>query len=94
VAEEIWAQLGHPKSLLESGWPEAETAWLKAEKVEIALQVNGKVRARLTVPAGLDEAGVRQEAASNPSFREHMDPAKIVKVIWVQDRLANFVVKP
>jgi leucyl-tRNA synthetase len=94
VAEEIWAQLGHSMSLLESGWPEADPAWLKAEKVEIALQVNGKVRARLTVPAGLDEAGVRKEASSNPSFLEHMDPAKIVKVVWVQDRLANFVVKP
>ena len=94
VAEEIWAQLGHTKSLLESGWPEADPAWLKAEKVEIALQVNGKVRARLTVQAGLDEAGVRREASSNPSFREHVDPAKIVKVIWVQARLANFVVKP
>jgi leucyl-tRNA synthetase len=79
---------------MESGWPEADPAWLKADKVEIVFQVNGKIRARLTVPAGMDEAAIRAEAANNPSIREHVDPAKIVKVVWVQDRLANFVVKP
>jgi leucyl-tRNA synthetase len=94
VAEEMWAKLGHPKSLLESGWPTADPSWLKADKVEIALQVNGKIKARLKVPAGMDEAAIRKEAESNPSMREHIDPAKVVKVVWVQDRLANFVVRP
>jgi leucyl-tRNA synthetase len=94
VAEEMWAKLGNSKSLMESGWPEADSAWLKADKVEIVIQLNGKIRVRLTVPAGMDEAAVCQEAETNPAIREHVDPAKVVKLVWVQDRLANFVVRP
>jgi leucyl-tRNA synthetase len=58
-----------------------------------ALQVNGKIR-RAQGARGMDEAAIRKEAESNPSMREHIDPAKVVKVVWVQDRLANFVVRP
>ena len=94
MAEEMWSLLGHPKSLMESGWPEAESAWLKADVVEIVVQVNGKIRGRFNVPAGLDEAGLRREAAAQEALRPHLDPSKIVKVVWVQDKLANFVVKP
>jgi leucyl-tRNA synthetase len=94
LAEELWSRLGHPKSLLLSGWPEAESAWLKTDTVEIPVQINGKLRGKLVVPAGLDEEGIRREVSSDLKLREHLDMAKVVKLVWVKDRLANFVVKP
>jgi leucyl-tRNA synthetase len=94
LAEELWHRLGHPKSLLESGWPKADPACLKADQVEVAVQVNGKVRARLNVPSGLEAGAFRALAEADASVLAHLDPAKVVKLIWVPDKLANFVVRP
>ena len=65
AAEELWERLGHDESLAHTDFPTADPQWLTVDTVEIAIQVNGKVRARVVVPSGLDEAGTE---AANEAF--------------------------
>ena len=91
-AEELWARLGHKKSVFEERWPTFDAAKAAAGDVEVAVQVNGKLRARLTLPRGLAEADVQQRALAEESVRKFVDGKPIRKVIYVQDRLLNIVV--
>jgi len=93
LAEELWEMTGHSGSVHQAPWPAYDEAALETETVEIVLQVNGKVRDKLVVPAGLDEAGLRSEALSNPKVRQHTEGRQVVKVITVPGRLVNVVVK-
>ena len=56
ISEELWARLGHPETLTYEAFPSADPAWLVEETVEIPVQIKGKVRARVQVPSGADEA--------------------------------------
>lgn len=92
VAEELWERLGHGESLAYEAYPRADPAWLAVEQVEIAIQVNGKVRARLTVPADLDAAGTEAAARADDRVAALLDGRAVRKVIAVPGRLVNFVV--
>jgi leucyl-tRNA synthetase len=91
VAEELWARLGHER-LWEQPWPQADEAMLKRETVELVLQVNGKVRDRLEVPAGLSEEELTAHALSSERVRSYLNGGEPRKVIVVQDKLVNVVV--
>ncbi len=93
IAEEMWSRLGGGGNLLNAGWPNHDPALLKADVVEIAVQVNGKVRTRLTIPVGLDEAAIRELARTDEKMAKLIPSEQIQKVIWVQDKLANFIIK-
>ncbi len=93
IAEEMWGRLENGKYLLDSGWPQFDPALLIAEKVEIAVQVNGKLRARLTVPVGLDEKAIREISKSDEKISRLFNPDQIQKIIWVKDKLVNFIVR-
>jgi leucyl-tRNA synthetase len=92
VAEELWSRLGHDESLAREPFPEPDRLYLIEDTVEIPVQVNGKVRARVDVPVGLDEAGTEQAARTDPKVAALLDDATVRKVIVVRDRLINFVV--
>ncbi len=94
IAEEMWKGLGKEGGLFAGGWPVHDPAWLKANVVEIAVQVNGKLKTRLTVPFGLDETGVRVLLEKDEKVRKSLDLTKVQKLIWVKDKLANFIVRP
>jgi leucyl-tRNA synthetase len=93
VAEEMWEQLGNGTSLLRSPWPVHDPSLLKTDLLEVPVQVNGKLRAHLQVPAGLDEAGILKAARENPKLTGVLGGERVRKVVWVRDKLANFVVK-
>ena len=59
IAEELWQLLGHAKTLAYEPWPETDERWLKEDTVEMPVQVNGKLRGKITVPAGSDQGGHR-----------------------------------
>jgi leucyl-tRNA synthetase len=61
--------------------------------VELAVQVNGKVRGRITVPRGADEPAVRERALAEPRVREHLGGREVIKVVVVKDRLVSVVVR-
>ena len=91
LAEELWQQLGHGESLAYAQWPEADPALLVDEEIEIAVQVQGKLRARIHVPAGADEALVRELALNEANVRRHVGDREPRRVVYVPGRLLNLV---
>jgi leucyl-tRNA synthetase len=91
LAEEVWERLGHEDSLAYVDFPTADPAWLAVETVEIAVQLNGKVRARLTVDADLDRSATEAAARGDSHVASLLDGATVRKVVVVPGRLVNFV---
>ncbi|MFH1037928.1 MAG: leucine--tRNA ligase [PVC group bacterium] len=91
--EELWSLLGNRESIFLASWPRVETAALRVEEVTIAVQVNGKVRSRLTVPSDADEEAVKTAALADGKIRQNLEGKEIVRVIVVPRRLVNIVVK-
>ena len=92
LAEELWAKLGNASSILDASWPAFDAAKATAGEVEIAVQVNGKLRARLTLPRGMGEQDVTARALGEEGVKKFVDGKAIRKAIYVQDRLLNLVV--
>ncbi len=92
MAEELWHRLGHDGSLAYAPYPEADPAWLVDDMVEIPVQVNGKVRGRVTVPTGADAEALEAAARADEKVGELLAGATVRKVVVVPGRLVNFVV--
>jgi leucyl-tRNA synthetase len=92
IAEELWELLGEGNSVFQAGWPSFDERLASAGDVEIAVQVNGKLRSRLVVPRGMQQEAVLKIVLSDPAVRKFVDGQDIRKVIYVQDRLVNLVV--
>jgi leucyl-tRNA synthetase len=93
LGEEMWQRLGQKESVHLQPWPEYDPAALQVEEVEIAVQVNGKVRAHLAVPSGLEKAELEKIAAADERIKRFTDNKEIVKVISVPGKLVNIVVR-
>ncbi len=93
LAEELWQLLEHDKSLAYEPWPAADPALLKDDVVEVPVQVNGKLRGRVQVPAGSDAAATEAAARQDGKVQEHVEGKTVVKVVVVPGKLVNFVVK-
>jgi len=92
LAEELWEMLGHGEGLWNVSWPAFNAELAKDEEVEIAVQINGRVRGRLKVAAGLAQEEVVALAKKDAAVASYLEGKRIVKVIYVQDRLLNLVV--
>ncbi|MGI9101522.1 MAG: leucine--tRNA ligase [Terriglobales bacterium] len=93
LAHELWETTGEKGNLLRQPWPQYDATLAREEEIEIAVQVNGKVRARLMVAADAAEEDVRQLALNDPKVLASMDGKKVVKAIVVPHKLVNIVVK-
>jgi leucyl-tRNA synthetase len=89
VAEELWQRLGHEQSLARERFPEADPGWLAVDTVEVPVQVNGKVRARVT---DADDATVEAAARADERVANLLAGAEIRRVVVVPGRLINFVI--
>ena len=92
LAEELWSLLGHERSIFTASWPAFDERLAAAGDVEVVVQVNGKVRGRVTVSRGASEAEVVARAMQDESVRKFVDGKPVRKTVYVQDRLLNFVV--
>jgi len=92
LAEELWAALGHDRSIFTATWPSYDATLAAAGDVEVVVQVNGKVRGRVTVSRGATEAQVIALALKDESVRKFVDGKPVRKTVYVQDRLLNLVV--
>jgi leucyl-tRNA synthetase len=90
-AEELWERLGHERSIFTAAWPTYDERLAAAGDVEIVVQVNGKVRGRLTVSRGASEAQVVALAMKDEAVRKFVDGQPVRKTVYVQDRLLNLV---
>jgi leucyl-tRNA synthetase len=93
IAEELWQVLGHARTLAYEPWPPFDEALLQEATVEIPVQLNGKVRARITVPAGTPATQIEAAAKADPRVAGLLQGKTIVKCVVVAGRLVNFVVK-
>jgi len=94
LAEELWERLGHADGVVASGWPEVDEEAARAEQMEIPVQVNGKVRARVMVAADADEAEIRAAALAAPPVQGYLDGAEVLKVVVANGRLVSIVIRP
>ncbi len=92
LAEELWEMLGHKEGLWTVPWPDFDPELARDEEVEVVVQVNGRVRARLKVAAGLGEADLVPKALAEPAVAQHINGKRVVKQIVVPDKLVNLVV--
>jgi leucyl-tRNA synthetase len=91
IAEELWQRLGHER-LWEEPWPVADESQLERETFELVVQVNGKVRDRIEVEAGLAEDELVARATASPRVQAHLDGAQVRQTIVVPGKLVNLVV--
>ncbi len=93
LCEELWSRLGRRFSIVDRNWPVADAALAREDELELAVQVNGKLRTRITVAAGASEDEVRRRALAEPKIVEASAGKKIAKVLVVPGRLVNVVVQ-
>jgi leucyl-tRNA synthetase len=91
LGEELWQRLGHAESLAFEPWPEADPALLVADVIRLAVQVNGKRRGEIEVPADTDDAGIRAAALASEQVQRHLAGREPRKIIVVPGRLVNVV---
>jgi len=93
LAEELWQRLGHTGSIFTGAhWPAYDEKLAIADQVDVAVQVNGRLRATIRMPRGASEDDVKQKALAEEGVKRHMNGKEIRKVIFVPDRLINIVV--
>ncbi len=92
IAEELWARAGRPYSIHQQSWPQFNAGLAAEEVITLVVQINGKLRARLEVPAGITEEAAREAALADANIQRHLGDKVIRKVIYVPGRLVNIVV--
>jgi leucyl-tRNA synthetase len=93
IAEELWERMGHGDSIFDApNWPEFDPAKVVESTITIAVQVNGKLRASIELAKGAPEAVVVAAARAEENVRRHLDGATERRVVYVKERLVNFVV--
>ena len=92
MAEELWASLGHETGVTAAAWPRFDAQVAKAEEIVIPVQVNGKVRARLTVPADAAEEDLKRLALADPAIQPYISGKTVKKVVVARGRLVSIVV--
>jgi len=93
IAEELWERLEHKASLAREPWPKYDGAKLAESMMEVPVQVNGKLRDKISVPADSPEAAILEAAAQAERARPWIEGKTVVKRIYVPKKLVNFVVR-
>jgi leucyl-tRNA synthetase len=93
ICEELWQSVGHDNTLTYEAWPVADPVMLQVDTVELAVQVNGKLKGRVTVPADAPNDEILQAAKADPKVAGAIEGKEIIKEIVVPNRMVNLVVK-
>ena len=92
IAEELWSMMGHEKSLAYEPWPKAEERYLKADTMELPVQINGKTRASINVPADASKELILETARTNETVSRFINGGEIKREIYVPGRIVNLVI--
>jgi len=92
ASQAMWRALGHSTLVVDERWPEPDAAALVKDTIEIGAQVNGKLRARISIPAAADESIVRETVLADPGVARFVAGQPVRKFIYVPGKLANVVV--
>jgi leucyl-tRNA synthetase len=93
LAEELWELLGYPNTLAYEPWPTYDESLLVEDTVEVPVQINGKLRGKITAPTGSDAAALESLGRAEAKIAEQLKGKTVVKVIAVPGRMVNFVVR-
>ncbi|HQR24286.1 MAG TPA: class I tRNA ligase family protein, partial [Steroidobacteraceae bacterium] len=88
----LWRELGHAGAVVDERWPQVDPKALERDTIEVVVQVNGKLRGRVAVPADADEAAVREAALADVNVQRFMEGKPVRKFVYVRGKLANVVV--
>ncbi len=92
ISEELWSRMGHTKTLSHRPWPTFEPGKLAESTMDLPVQVNGKLRDKITVPADADEATILEKAAAASGVQSWLAGKEVKKRLYVPKKLVNFVV--
>jgi leucyl-tRNA synthetase len=92
ITDELWQQLGHEGTIHKDNWPKHDEKYLVTDEVNIVVQINGKVRANISLAADSNEEQIVQAVKADPKVAEYLKEKEIRKTIYVPKRLINFVV--
>jgi len=92
IAEELWARLGKPYSIHTQPWPEVDEKALQVDEIVLIVQVNGRLRDKITLPANVGEADAKSAALKSPTVQKFIGGKELRKVIYIPGRLINIVV--
>ncbi|MHB9154407.1 MAG: class I tRNA ligase family protein, partial [Endomicrobiales bacterium] len=93
ITEELWERLGHAESLLDAPWPVADERYLRAETLDLPVQINGKLRGKITVSPEIAEDELRRAVEEDVKLAPYLENRNIVKFIYVKGRIVNVIVK-
>jgi leucyl-tRNA synthetase len=93
LAEELWTRTGHAYSIHQQSLPKWDVDLAAEEQITFVIQINGKVRDKLTVPASIGEAEARELALSQPRVKAFLKGKQLASVVYVPQKLVNLVVK-
>ena len=93
LAEELWQLMGGTTSLAYEPWPTFDPKFVEDSVVDIPVQINGKLRAKITIGAKADQAAVEAAARTEEVIASQLEGKTVVKVVYVPGRMVNFVVK-
>jgi leucyl-tRNA synthetase len=91
LAEELWSMMGGDDSVHEQGWPPYDPSAMRADRVTVAIQVDGKTRDRMEVPAGTEKDDALPRALERERVQRHLTGRSVANVVYVQDRVINLV---
>ncbi len=92
IAEELWEKLGNKESIFKEKWPEYDESLIQEEEIELVVQVNGKLRDRIKVPADISEEEAIEKAKGSEKVKQFIGDKEIRKVIFVKGKLINIVI--
>jgi leucyl-tRNA synthetase len=92
ITEELWSLLGKPYSIHQQSWPQVDEQAARADEIVLVLQVNGKLRDRISMPAGISDEEARQAALANEKVQKHLAGRTPHQVIIVPGKLVNVVI--
>ncbi len=93
LTHHLWRELGYGEDILDAGWPEVDETALVQDSIDYVVQVNGKVRAKIKVPAAADKAAIEAAAQADGNVQRFIADKQVVKVIVVPNKLVNVVAK-
>jgi len=93
VCHYLWQQLGYNTAIINESWPQVESGALEQDEVQIIVQVNGKLRAKITLPANSDKQFIETSALTDTNVAKFTQDLNILKVIVIPNKLVNIVAK-
>ena len=91
VTQHLWSALGFGESILDAAWPEPDSAALEQQELDLVLQINGKLRGSVRVPADADQSAIEKLALMSHVAMKHVASQAVKKVVVVPGRLVNIV---